>query len=263
MTNKLAVLLAVILGVVAALAMQASIREQKDEEIKRYPLMKILVASRTIRENEPLKLAGGEMLRLDSYPQRHVKTGMITSDQAYLYGGFIAKRRIEPGEPIFQDDLEPPYERAVTEASVVDDGRRAVTLAVDMVAGVAGLIRPGDRVDVVATFDMGRGAAGAVQQGVVTLYLLQNVRVIALDSRMEKVRVTEDRPAARTAYRTATLELDPADALRVINAQEQGRIRLLLRNRLDTAAQPAERGGKPIGVNVVANELKEIAPHAP
>jgi len=263
MTNKMAILLALVLGVVAALAMHAWMRAQAQAREEAHETVQVLVARKAIRENETLKFqgfAGGEMVRFASFPQDYVVTGMIPRHQAHLVQNFIANRRIEAGEPIRREDLEPPYERAETTASVVDEGKRAVTIPVDMVSGVAGLIRPGDRVDIAVTFDIRRGETAGSEEGVLTVDFLENVRVIALDSRTETVRTTQDVRRRSGVYRAVTLELSPEDALRLVNAQEQGRIRLMLRNRRDTAVLPQAERGEAVGVNVVTHELGRVTP---
>lgn len=264
MTNKIAILVAVILGIVAALAADSWMKEEKKKQESRFETVGVVVAKKTLRKDDVIRMGAG-LLQERQVPKEMVLTGSIAVSQLGRYRGYVVKERIDAGQPLTVDKLEPPYEKAETSLSVVDKGLRAVTVAVDMISGVAGLIRPGDRVDLVGTFDLSRrsGSGKKSEEGVVTLYLLQNVRVIALDRNTEKVAtaVSKGRKSRSRTYRTVTLEVKPEDAMRIINAQEQGRLRLLLRNKTDVALEKADVNGVPIGVNVVKNELNKLSPY--
>ncbi|MHC4883765.1 MAG: Flp pilus assembly protein CpaB [Planctomycetota bacterium] len=258
MNNKLAVVVAVILGVVAALAVRSYLASEKQRHEKQYLKMQIMVANKKIKKGQPLKLTFGEngMVKHALFPQRMIKSGMITPAEARRYRDYIPLRDIEAGAPLFRQDLQAPIEHSDSAESVVADGMRAVTIPVDMISGVAGLVRTGDRVDVIATFNLtGQGR----EKRVATSYLLQNVRVVALDNKTAR-SVRSDRKSNRV-YRAVTLELKPEDSLRLINAQEQGSIRLLLRHRSDVTLEPEERNGKPIVVDVPSHELDSAVPH--
>lgn len=258
MANRLALLAAVVLGVVAALAVNYHVKSKEEEQASRFALTEIAVARRTLKPGEELTISFGRggMIQYKRIPQEGIASGMITRDAIRRFNGYVVRERIEVGEPLFRDRLQPPYEQAETQASVVADGMRAVTLSVDLVSGVAGLLRPGDRVDVLGTFRLKDGTNK-------TVYLLQNARIISLDSRTELSPGQDTR--RRKTYRSVTLEVPPYEAVRLVNAQSQGKIRLVLRNRGDVALQPQAIGqGKdkvPVGFDIVTNELPEVAPH--
>jgi pilus assembly protein CpaB len=103
--------------------------------------------------------------------------------------------------------------------------RRAVTIAVDPVSGVAGFAKPGNRVDVLATFETDRGV------GMVTRTVLQDVEILAFGpdtqpSNKESVNGKEGKPEVQT---TATLAVLPTEAERLILAETRGKLRLALR----------------------------------
>jgi pilus assembly protein CpaB len=267
MSSRIAVVIAVILGMVAAFAVHRYMREEEQQLKERHPSVLVVVASRPLKKGDIFRNNTGEegMIRYKEFPKKSIVSGMMSIPEANQYDGFVLTKDVEPGSAILTDMLKVSAEQDVGGESYVEKGHRAVTIAVNMESGAAGLLRPGDHVDVIATFDLGRGTrrtqeAGAM--GVKTLHLLQNVRVIALDNQTETTGRT-----ARSGrnYRTVTLSVTPHDALRLTNAEEQGRIRLLLRNRSDTEVQPEAvvRDGKrvPYGYDVVANELEDVAPH--
>jgi pilus assembly protein CpaB len=99
-------------------------------------------------------------------------------------------------------------------ASRVDPGKRAMTVKVNEVTGVAGFPSPGDRVDVVFTSKPGREV------------VLQNLKVLGYGSILEKR--TDDKPQPAT---TVTLEVSPSEARAL--ALYEGHITLSLRNQDD------------------------------
>jgi pilus assembly protein CpaB len=135
----------------------------------------------------------------------------------------------------------------------VPAGQRAVTMAAANVTGVGGLVRPGNRVDVMGTFDFGR-PVGVSQAGVVTYadertetrLLMQDLRVIAVDQ-LHRRRGAPTRPVAPPEGEEATLApieetkeiqnvtllVSIRQAQELILAQEIGTLTLALRSNLD------------------------------
>jgi pilus assembly protein CpaB len=103
-------------------------------------------------------------------------------------------------------------------AATLPDGRRAATVRINDVSGVAGFIQPNDSVDVLIT----RAAANANGQQV-TDVLLQNVRVIALG---QQANNDTGQPVVAS---TATLEVAPLEAQKLALGQQAGSLSLVLR----------------------------------
>jgi len=145
--------------------------------------------------------------------------------------GRISKTYIPAGQP-------------VTLAAISDNDRlsyaippfkRAVTVALDPVVGVGGFLKPGDRVDVVATFTAGPTA--------LTKTVLQNVQLLAIGGETISGGGRQDpnKNDAAKAMATATLAVLPQDAEKLILAESQGRLRLMLRRADDISI--ARTGG--------------------
>jgi pilus assembly protein CpaB len=109
-------------------------------------------------------------------------------------------------------------------AYAVRPPRRAVTVALDPVIGVAGFPKPTNHVDVLATF--------TTERGMVTRTVLQDVEILALGAEVQKV--SEDKKAGReaeaTQQPTATLAVLPGEAEKLILAEARGKLRLALRS---------------------------------
>jgi pilus assembly protein CpaB len=104
-------------------------------------------------------------------------------------------------------------------AAVVADNMRAVSVRVNDVVGVAGFLLPGNRVDVVAAY--------RDRQDVLSETVVQNVKVLAID---QSASSDKNEPVV---VRAVTLEVTPADAEKLILAEQRGSIQLALRNPLD------------------------------
>lgn len=106
-----------------------------------------------------------------------------------------------------------------TLAAVVAENMRAVSVRVNDVVGVAGFLLPGNKVDVVAAYRDGRETQSET--------VVQNVKVLAVD---QTAAAEKNEPVV---VRAVTLEVTPADAEKLILAEQRGSIQLALRNPRD------------------------------
>jgi pilus assembly protein CpaB len=137
-----------------------------------------------------------------------------------LLEGRIAKQSFLPGEVILEERVV-EHLGGSTLASIVEPNKRAVTVRVNDVIGVAGFLLPGNRVDILSTKSKGRDNA-------VTETILQDVKVLAVD---QTASTDKDRPVV---VRAVTLELSPAEAELLVKATNEGTLQLTLRNPLDS-----------------------------
>ena len=113
-----------------------------------------------------------------------------------------------------------------TLSALVGDKKRAFTVRVDDVIGVAGFLLPGNFVDVLAT-RMDRKTQRAVSETVI-----RNVKVLAVD---QTARTEESDPVV---VRAVPIEVTPKQAENLVARQEEGTIQLTLRNPLDVEIEP-------------------------
>ncbi|MBB2203314.1 Flp pilus assembly protein CpaB [Gluconacetobacter tumulisoli] len=109
-------------------------------------------------------------------------------------------------------------------AAALKPGMRAVTIGVDAITGTAGLIWPGDHVDLILTQIFAAGTLPP-DRHVAAETVLSNVRVIAIDQRLVQGATSEKEQQARTV----TLEVSPMQAERVSVATHLGRLSLAVR----------------------------------
>lgn len=132
--------------------------------------------------------------------------------------GKVAKSQHFPGDILrserFADHLE-----GNTLAAMIGKDKRAVTVRVDDVVGVAGFLLPGNKVDVLATRRKSKSVSIET--------ILKNIKVLAVD---QTASTEKNEPVI---VRAVTLELTPGQAETLVKARDEGRIQLSLRNPLD------------------------------
>jgi len=110
-------------------------------------------------------------------------------------------------------------------AAVTDMNKRAMSVKVDDVIGVAGFIKPADRVDVMVTIEPENGKGHTVSK-----MILENVKVLAAGTQMERKGKDEE----PTQVQVITVEVDVEEAEKLALASTQGRLRLALRNPMNS-----------------------------
>jgi len=133
--------------------------------------------------------------------------------------GRVVKAPIFKGNPILLTMLAPEGTAAGL-SGILPDGKRALTVKVDEVAGVGGFIHPGDHVDVLMDLALkGQGEHFSKT-------ILHDISVLTTGQIWEQKG--DNKPMV---VNTVTLELTPADAEVLNLASNEGKIRLALRNR--------------------------------
>lgn len=132
--------------------------------------------------------------------------------------GRVAAQTIYQGEPILEKKVA-EHAAGSTLSSLITKNKRAVTVRVNDVVGVAGFVLPGNSVDILATDKSSRNDAQAKT-------VLQNIKVLAVD----QTTGSKDEP---TVVRAVTLELTPDEAEELVEARTEGEIQLALRNSMD------------------------------
>jgi pilus assembly protein CpaB len=192
------------------------------------PKVRMLVAAR------PLSI--GTLLKEDDFREIEigadaVPEGAFTGGAASLaeLRGALLRRYIDPNQPVIATDVLRPRDRGFL-AAVLRPGTRAIAIGVDAVTGTAGLIWPGDEVDLILTQNLQQQNQGPESAGrrVVGETILSAVRVIAVDQQISHSGT--DSTAARVVARTVTLEVTPEQAERLAVAVQLGRISLAVRS---------------------------------
>ncbi|QWV99078.1 Flp pilus assembly protein CpaB [Geomonas nitrogeniifigens] len=171
---------------------------------------------------------GQPQLKVTSWPKDSIPPGSSLDPKPLI--GRVAIRAISKGDAVTEQKLKP---KAGAQGSgfmtyIIPLGHRAVTVAVNEVAGVAGFITPNDRVDVVLTTPI-----PGVQSEKISKIILQNVPVLATG------QITEQKEGKPVVVPTVTLDLSPDDSERLVLGASRGSLQLLLRNIADTGPTDA------------------------
>ena len=213
-----------IIGIVAvAIAAFASISRYnylKGQEAKMKEagaIEKIVVAREEISAGTSLDT---NRVKVVDWPRASMPQGSFSVPE--MVTGRMALDRFMPGEPIIETKLVPGEAQTGVLTYKVPQGHRAMTVAVDQVAGVAGFITPGNMVDMVLTTT----PVGAQQP--VGKIVLQNVPVLAIGQIIEQQK--DGKPVV---VPTVTVDVTPEDAEKLAIASNQGRLQLVLRRAGD------------------------------
>ncbi|MHB1043537.1 MAG: Flp pilus assembly protein CpaB [Eubacteriales bacterium] len=225
MKNKLILVLAILVALVAAGGAYMYLENVKDTYRESGDFVKVVVAKQRIPAKTQVT---AQMLEMKDIPARFVNN-QATLDFKEVVGK-IARSEILTGEQVLRDRLA--KDRDVTEglSLMIQPGKRAVTISVTEVTGVAGMVRPGDHVDVLGTFDV-QGAVGQEKTSLTT-FVIQNIEVLSVDQTTDPGRGQDAKKAAAPA-RTFTLSVTPEQAQPLVLASEKSSIRLALRPGAD------------------------------
>ena len=157
--------------------------------------------------------------------------GAFATKQALLKDGRrMALALIARNEPILLSKVTAPNQPA-TLSSMLEPGKRAVTVRVDDVRGVAGFIQPGDLVDVVLIRTEAESRSNESYSDVI----LQSAKVLAID------QVTGERTEQPIIAKAVTLEVNVEDAQKILLAANIGRLSLILRQPAQGSDDPVQR----------------------
>jgi pilus assembly protein CpaB len=184
-------------------------------EVKTIQTTPVVVAAMEIPFGHKVERA---QLKVVSWPAENVPPKSFSSLEAL--DGKIAKQKIFAGEVLHMDRLV-DQGAGSTLSAVIPPEKRAVTVRVNDVIGVAGFLLPGNRVDVLASRKAGNSNS--------TSTLLKDIKVLAVDQTSDP---DNEKPIV---VRAVTLEVGPQEAEKLVQATQEGSVQLALRNPQSTA----------------------------
>jgi pilus assembly protein CpaB len=223
MKNKRAVIvmtLAILFGLAAVLLASNWLLRQPAATSGR-----IVVAATDINIGQRLT---PEMLKLVEWPAHSVPKGAF--DDPQKLGGRVLKTSILLGEPLSEAKLAPNGTMGGLSA-LITEGKRAITVRVNDVIGVAGFALPGNYVDIIVSTETDPPLQGELpRQQTISKIVLERILVLAV---AQEVNRDETKPKVVNAV---TLEVTPEQAEQLDLARSVGTLSLALRNQVDPAA---------------------------
>ena len=223
----------------AMLILYSYTNEQKSQLAQQYAEeVLVVVAKSDINEMETIDAS---MLEIAKRPSTFAEPGAIANPDEIV--GQVALVPIKATEQVLESKVMKPG--PVTGLSMqVAPGKRALTIPIDEMRGVAKLIKPGDRIDIIAAVDVGRGA----NQRREVKTLLQNVTVLATGLRVvnELPRLFETvgkedfikNIRSDTTFGNITVEVSPKDSQKLVYilSTSPGSLFMTLRHPSDNKA---------------------------
>ncbi len=179
-------------------------------------LVEIIVASKDLSKGQNLT---NEDVETKKIPEQYAPMGVLKSNDLYKIQEHGITHSISRGEMILWSSLNLNYSYQ-SASSKIEPGYRAVSIAVDSVSSVSGLIQPGDHVDIMTTLEIPGESKPS------TLTLLQNVTVLTVGNSMYAESQNE-------SYATVTLMVLPSEANIINHSGKYGNLSLTLRNPMD------------------------------
>jgi pilus assembly protein CpaB len=249
--NNRALTLSLVMAALAVFFVNSYVQSIEDSAKKKFGTeILVVVAKRDVREMETidetmitLKLIPKDFKEpaAISYAKKSEDDKEATKSMKGLVGA-VAVVPIKQGEQITYNKLTEPSMRTGLSPQIAP-GRRAVAIPVNEVTGVSKLVKPGDRVDLIAVMQLGQGKEGRISktlfQDIVVLAtgraVSNNVaRVLEQDPYTGKERLkplTED-----ASFASVSVEVEPAQAqmLTLVMSNPDNQLFISLRNNDDT-----------------------------
>ncbi|MCK5071850.1 MAG: Flp pilus assembly protein CpaB [Bacteriovoracaceae bacterium] len=236
--NTRAFSLAIILALAAMFLVHTYIEDERSNTLKKYgELVTVVVAKRDIKE---LELLDDSKLEMMEVPKNFAMPGTFSKMKELM--NTVAMVPIKKGEQITSPRVSYPGIKTGLSRQV-SPGKRAISITITERQAVSKLIKPGDRVDVLAAIDYSSGQKHRQK----TTTVLQDVLVLSTGMNMtnslpiygkktDKV-IKAMNLSVYSAYNTVALELTSFEAQKLVflltyaNAQPY----LVLRNNNDSA----------------------------
>lgn len=217
---------AIFLGLGAVVLAQLWLGRQRQADVATASVagtVPVVVASQPIARGAVIQPSAVKIVR---FPQASAPAGALGAIADLSTGGArYALGPIVANEPILTTKITTPGGKVNMSASLTP-GMRAVTFRANDVAGVAGFVLPGDRVDVLLTREAG-GADGRANYQ--TQVVADNLKVLGVD------QIDDETATKPVVVKAITLEVTPEQAQTISLAQAVGTVSLSLRQVSDQA----------------------------
>ncbi|QPT40095.1 Flp pilus assembly protein CpaB [Oligella ureolytica] len=221
--------LAIVAGLIAAWSAQQYISEKVEmlEEQARVETVPRVVAAYDLPEGTKIDAIH---VAVREVPKEWVASGSILPDEFIHVEGQVVTAALKRGDQLLWANTAQLKNKPFSDK--INPGRRAVTIPVDTINSVSGMLVPGDLIDLYVSFEYRRKQ--------ITAPLLQGVLVMATG---QQSRVGQDPKDSASRYSTVTLDTAPEEAAKLVAARQAGTITALLRNpEDDKVTQKGVRG---------------------
>ncbi len=215
-------------GLLAAYAAKGYLKQELDSEKARLKPNQVTVDIVVAKQDLPKgTVVSAEHMAVRAVPKEFVSSSAIKPDRFDSFIGSKLNAALKSGEQVLVSNTEGAD--VATFASKVKPGIRAITVGVDEITSVSGMLQPADRIDLLWSVKPSALKLGDSQSPEQTVVFMQDVRVLATG---KQVRPGADETRPR-GYTTVTLEATATQAQQLVVAQRSGKLTALLRNPED------------------------------
>ncbi|MGJ7915253.1 Flp pilus assembly protein CpaB [Massilia sp. LXY-6] len=176
-----------------------------------------------------------EMFKLAEWPTESMPKGAFIDPQKLT--GRVLKTNLLMGEPVSEAKLAPSGTLGGLSA-LISEGKRAITVRVNDVIGVAGFALPGNYVDIIVSTQKELQPGSNAHEQSISKIVLERILVLAV---AQEVNRDETKPKVVNAV---TLEVTPEQAEKLDLARSVGTLSLALRNQVDPQSASTEGATK-------------------
>jgi len=230
MKSRNVLILALVMALVTTLLFNKYLKDLDSRYKKNQNKITVVAAKEPIKKNQRVTK---QMLQLKEITSDAVPADAVKKLEQVE--GKYALTDIKEGEVLLPFRFTSQFEESEVITRKIRDGYRAVSIEANFVESVSNLIQPEDYVDVVYTETIKQN--GGVNQ-VNTSLVLENVRVLAVGKSLNeekgdgKVVKDSQQKEEEKQYTAVTVELKPEDAVKIINVDEKGNIKFILRSKV-------------------------------
>ena len=155
-------------------AINSRISQLEEEATRGKTMVRVVVASRALGAGE---LIDSSVVSVREIPSEFVNKTTIVPDTYDAVDGQALQVDVQRGEPLLTSYTASRGGEVF--AAIIKAGRRALTLEVDEINSISGMLRPGDRIDLLLTARPPEASTGGVAGREVTFPMLSNIEVLA------------------------------------------------------------------------------------
>lgn len=217
---------AIVIGAIAFFlsysAINTKIKQLDEDATKGKVMASVVVASRNL---QPGELINSSSVSLRKIPQEFINSSSITGDNFESVDGQGLLLAVKAGEPILTS-------YTVTRggayfSGTLKLGRRALTIEVDEISSISGMLRAGDKIDILVTAKQPKKIGIVTAAEDITFPLLSNLSVLATG------QAQRGSGNATVTYTHITLDVTPDEANSIIAAKTGGKMTAVLRSPKD------------------------------
>jgi len=225
--NSMLFAAALVCGGIAVFAGKGYLAQQLEaERVRLTPkpprTVDVIVARQDLGKGE---LVTAQTMAVRRVPADYVSSSAIRPEQFDGFTGMRLAISLKAGEQLIAPAIVGGEN--MTFSHRVKPGIRALTIAVDEINSISGMLQPGDRIDLLFSARPPGEGAERSQQPEATVPLFQGLLVLATG---KQVRAGVDERGAQRSFSTVTVEVEPEHAQRLVVAQRSGKLTAVLRN---------------------------------